>query len=292
MEQPTLIFIHIPKTGGSTLGVVIGRQFPKRVLWRFRPHRFDELVEKYKNLPEKERQKYRILKGHIPYGMHEWTGRPTTYITFMRDPVEHVASYYYYAIRKPTSAIYEVLNRDHMSLEDYVRSPLASEWINLQTRLICGSAVPDALDETKSVTREMLEAAKANIERDFSCVGLTDRFDESLLLLARTFGWKNVTYVRRRTTQNRPRGSQLPAATADAIRERTELDAELVAFARDRFERQLGAFGGFSQAELEQFREANRVYGLYWAAVQEPWQALLKQGRLFRDRYLPQLKRR
>jgi hypothetical protein len=292
VEKPTLIFIHIPKTGGSTMGIVLGRQYPKRVLWRFKPHRRDELVAAYKALPERERQKYRILKGHVPYGMHEWTGRPTTYITMLRNPIEHVTSYYYYALRRPTSAIYKELNENNISLEEFARSPMADGWENLQTRLLCGSAVPDAWDNSKPVRREMLDAAKANIERDFTCLGLTERFDESLLLMKRLLGWQNVTYVKRRVTEKRPRGKDIPAGAIEAIRQRTELDAELYDFVRQRFEEQLKSIGGISAEELEAFREANQRFSRYWGAVQAPWLALLHQGRLFRDRFLPQLKRR
>ena len=63
MEKPTLIFIHIPKTGGSTLGIVLGRQFPKRVLWRFKPRHRQELIAEFKALPESRRQKYRIARA-------------------------------------------------------------------------------------------------------------------------------------------------------------------------------------------------------------------------------------
>ena len=292
MDKPTLIFIHIPKTGGSTLGIVLGRQFPKRVLWRFKPHRREELIAKFKALPEQDRQKYRILKGHVPYGMHEWAGRPATYISILREPVDHVSSYYYYVRRRPTDPLYETFNAEGMSLEAFARSPLADEWENMQTRLICGSAVPEAWDPQQPVTRAMLEAAKANVERDFACVGLTDRFDESLLLMARIFGWKNVHYVRRRVSHSRPRGSALDAGAVEAIRARTALDAELYEFAREHFERQLAEMGGISAAELEQFREGNRRFGMYWSAVQEPLIALRKQGRLLRDRYFPGLRRK
>lgn len=292
MDKPTLIFIHIPKTGGSTLGIVLGRQFPKRVLWRFKPRHREELIAEFKALPESRRQQYRILKGHVPYGMHQWAGRPATYISIVRQPVELLASYYYYARRRPSTPLYTELNEGAMSLEDFARSPLADEWENIQTRMICGSAVPEALDDAQPVTRAMLDAAKANIERDFACVGLTDRFDETLLMMARLFDWKNVNYVRRRVTQTRPRGSELPAGAVEAIRARTALDAELYEFARAHFERQLETLGGIPEVELARFREENRRFGVYWSAVQEPLIALRKQGRLLRDRYFPGLKRR
>ena len=292
MDKPTLMFIHIPKTGGSTLGIVLNRQFPSRVLWRFKPHQREALVAKFKALPVQERQKYRILKGHIPYGMHEWTGRPTTYITFLRDPVEHIGSVFYYARRRQTSGAYDEMVETNMDLEDFVRGNLMDSWENIQTRLICGSAIPDAWDYDKPVTRPMLDAAKANIERDFACIGLTERFDESLLMMQRIFGWKNIYYVRQRVSKGRPRGSDIPAGAVEAIRERTALDAELYAFAKEHFERQLAALGGVSAEELARFREGNRRFGVYWSVAQEPWLALLKRGRKFRDHYLPGLRRR
>ena len=44
-------------------------------------------------------------------------------------------------------------------------------------------------------TSDMLERAKRHIEERFSFVGITERFDESLVLLRRTFAWKPPYYV-------------------------------------------------------------------------------------------------
>jgi hypothetical protein len=262
------------------------------VTWRFKPMAIEQLLEEYKNLPLPERQKYRYLKGHIAYGIHEWVGRPAHYITLVRQPVEHVASIYYYSARRPNNPLYKVLHEEGISLEDFVTGPLFAPWANLQTRSLCGAAVTDALDPKLPVTPDMLEAAKANIRRDFACVGLTDRFDETMLLMQRIFGWRNVTYAHMRLTRDRPRGSAIPARTVELIAERTRFDAELYEFACRLFEEQLQAVGGISAEEIERYRRVNRVFGVVWTLVETPRQALMKRARSFRDRHFPGLRRR
>jgi hypothetical protein len=137
----------------------------------------------------------------------------------------------------------------------------------------------------------MLEAAKENIRRDFSCVGLTERFDESILLMQRVFGWKNISYAKRRVTQERPRGSEIPTDVVDLLRKRTQLDAELYEFACGVFEAQLAAVGGISAKDVEAFRRRNRAFAVLWPMFDTPRQRLIKKGRHIRDRYFPQLKR-
>ncbi|MEO5579030.1 MAG: hypothetical protein ABIR58_00110 [Gemmatimonadaceae bacterium] len=73
-----------------------------------------------------------------------------------------------------------------MSLHDFVTNPPFREVDNDQTRRIAGEEPP-----LGRCTSAMFELAKQNLRRHFRVVGVTDRFDETLLLMKQAFGWTN-----------------------------------------------------------------------------------------------------
>lgn len=79
------------------------------------------------------------------------------------------------------------------------------------------------------------ERAMLHLER-FAFTGLMERFDESVLLLARRFGWRNVFYARVNTNRRRPTYADTPARLRAAIEERSADDMALYRFAAERFE--------------------------------------------------------
>jgi hypothetical protein len=139
-----------------------------------------------------------------------------------------------------------------MSLEDYVRSGIALETDNSQIRALSG----DRAAAFGGCTPEMLAQAKRNIEAHFTVTGLTERFDESLILLKRAFGWSNVHYVRANVS---PRKDPVPPGALRAIEEQNALDLELYRWATERFDAAIAADAGFAD-EYARFRRSNALY--------------------------------
>jgi len=249
----TIIFLHIGKTAGSTLRPVLKRQFPRgqAITIRARRRPREETLTDFAQLPVAERVRPRLIMGHTVFGLHELVPRPSTYITMVRHPVRLAVSQYRYVLRTPGHRHHHQVQG--MSLEDYVQSGIAIEMDNSQTRAIAG----DVGTPFGECTAEMLDTARRNLAEHFSWVGVTERFDESMVLLRRTFGWSDVRYmsanVARRATQ--PAESDLAL-----IEERNSLDMALYDEACGAFERRIAAEAGFAE-ELEQLRRANRRYG-------------------------------
>jgi hypothetical protein len=84
--------------------------------------------------------------------------------------------------------------------------------------------------------QRLLDIAKENIAKSFSVVGLCERFEESLILIAEAFGWKIPYYENRKVSKVRP---TLEPGVVDMIQEHNRLDMELYEFARKRFEETL-----------------------------------------------------
>ena len=179
-----------------------------------------------------ERADARVVMGHLHYGVHEYIPQECEYITVLREPVARVASLYTYILGHPKHALHADLARSNTPLEDFLRIDPSVD--NHQTRMVSGRGGGELTSRSaEPLGPEALEEAKRNLER-FLVVGLTERFDESFILIRRALGWKLPYYLTANVT-TRPK-----PATQDAleqIRERNQLDLELYDFANQRLSR-------------------------------------------------------
>ena len=68
-----------------------------------------------------EKDQIRLLKGHIPFGIHESYSSTAKYVTFLRDPVERIISYYFFLKRRPNHPLHGFKQfNNKMSLQDFV----------------------------------------------------------------------------------------------------------------------------------------------------------------------------
>jgi hypothetical protein len=153
-----------------------------------------------------------------------------------------------------------------MSLKDYVCSGLSTEVDNGQTRLLSGveeAGAPPVIPFGEC-TVETLEIAKKNLCEQFAIVGLTESFDETLILLKRALCWRDPFYIKANVAKNRPRRDEIPEATLKGIIKHNELDIQLYQCARGLFRKQIERCVSFD-SELQRFRSLNRHYGRAYA---------------------------
>jgi hypothetical protein len=271
VEDRALLFLHIPKAAGTTLHSVVERQFAPRATFTISGSDSPGGIKEFIALSPEQREKIRLVKGHMPYGLHEFLSVPATYITMLRDPVDRVISHYYFVLKTPAHYMHGEVTRARMSLVDFVESGMTTEVANDQTRLISGvEKVNTRLlegDERRTlranrepVTAEVLETAKRNLREHFAAVGLFTSFDESLLLFKRVLGWNNIHYVRRNVTSARPEKRQVPREARALIEKYNAMDVELYEYARQRFEEAVKEQGAGFESELRKFRRKNRLY--------------------------------
>jgi galactose-3-O-sulfotransferase len=263
-ERPTVIFLHIGKTAGMTLRMILNRHFAPSDIMVLRnrdltprAHRLrrEETVRHFAHLPESDRRRARLIEGHTIFGLHEVVPRPSTYITLLRNPIALTISQYNFVARKPRHWLHEDVAATDMTLDAYVRSGISLETDNSQTRALSG----DTNTPFGACSEQMLEIAKSNVEKHFSVVGLTERFDETLLLLRRAFGWSKLYYVQANVAPNRSPRDSIPPSTLRRIENQNELDMELYRWARQRFDEAIATHHGFSD-ELRRFRRGNALY--------------------------------
>ena len=92
-ENQTLIFVHVPKTAGQTVDLIMHRQFPAEEIY-FVKKDIQASYLAFQQMDPAHRARYRAIKGHIPYGVHEFIDGPYAYFTFLRDPIERTISHY------------------------------------------------------------------------------------------------------------------------------------------------------------------------------------------------------
>ena len=135
--KDAVIFLHIPKSGGTTMHAIIERQYPADRIYTIDGTHVRESIAAFKAMPEAERARLLVLKGHMAFGLHEWLPQPSTYITLLRHPVERAISHYYHILRTPHHTHHPTVVSRNMSLYDFAEAGVSRLINNGQTRT-CG----------------------------------------------------------------------------------------------------------------------------------------------------------
>jgi hypothetical protein len=256
-HSPLLVFVHIPKTAGTTLRMILSLNEPgertRRIGNVFKGGGGVKQGVTFEGVRKDDGaglREVRILTGHIPLGVRGYfsQGRDVRCFTFLREPTDRTLSHYF--------QIRESANRDRANRRDRSKQrtlglpPLPSEptledmleggYIhdNLHTRMLSG--LPEPFD---AVTEEMLEQAKRNLREELVFFGLTERFDESLVLAKQRLGLRSILYgptgkgaSSGRVSASRPRGEQVPEELAAAAERCNRYDIELYRYAEELFD--------------------------------------------------------
>jgi hypothetical protein len=251
--NPLVIFMHLPKTAGSTLSRIMGRQYPAAGVLRL----YDSGTGVELGSLSKDRlDALRVVVGHFCFGAHQFVSRPCAYVTVLREPVDRVISHYYFVRSEPTHYLFEAAQQ--LSLGEYVRHCNLAEPNNDQTRLLCGEyegSIPASCDQA------MLELAQRHLRDHFAGVGLTEEFDRTLVLMKRILGWGYPFYVRQNVGRQRPPREALDRDTLRIIQEYNRLDGELYRYGQALFGEQVRRQGPRLEAELQLFARLNPVVG-------------------------------
>jgi hypothetical protein len=229
MIDSQLIFIHLPKTGGTTVRSIIERQYPTHQLYKiYNGASSFSTMEDFASLTEEDNCAIKVYMGHVSFSLQERIpGNPRCF-TLVRDPVYRVLSYYHHVM-----TLHERFKDNKISLIKFLNRG-DKEIDNLQVRKISGVDVP-----VGRCTEEMLWTAIENIERCFCVVGTTDRFDESICLLADLMGWETPLYVKENVSKQRPSIDYFSQMEINQIKQRNQLDTMLYSYVSRRLNKQI-----------------------------------------------------
>jgi hypothetical protein len=273
---PLVAFVHIPKTGGSTVTLMLMRAYSKPMV-HDAGNCFRGRIEKTeRKIARPKVAKARATAGHIPYGLYrKYLPPDTRYVTILREPVGRVISHWYRHRRRTGSRHDAARPWVTNSIEEALNIGMP-EVNNVATRLLCGVETPYG-----DLPADALDQAKANL-REFAFVGIQERFDESLALMERTIGLEElVPYGEaQRVTHHGGARDEFTDEQRALIAEHNQLDAELYVFAKGLFEEVAAAADGALAADVEKLRELN-------TAVVDEDEAEFERATEWLDRELP-----
>jgi len=250
MNRP-FFFLHIPKTAGTTLnGVFDDNLTRERILDLYTESQHRALAD----ITYEEIARYRMVRGHVFIAdfAHILDGPvPFRVFTFLRDPVQRVISEYYFLKRWPKSHLYEYLNKNNVSLLEYVTG---------EDRVLRHRGRNNMVNSLSGVRRgdleEGLELAWHHLCNRFEFFGILERFDESLLMLKRLMGLGSIFHEKRNvrgTSLDRP----VTREEFETICEYNRYDIRLYERAVEEFGARVDRLGPAFQADVRMFEAIN-----------------------------------
>lgn len=190
----------------------------------------------------------KTVMGHFRYGFHQQLKRPARYYTFLRNPVDHVISHYFYSLEKPEK--FPNLPKGILNVVDFA---LCNYGYNLQTRFVSG------IDDIHGREKEALEMAKNNLKYHFEMIGITEDFDRSLLMLGRSLQWRLIYYKRENEGRKKKSSTAISKEEKEQLAEILKPDIELYKYGLHLFNNQIVKHP-FLKQKLVFFKLGNGIF--------------------------------
>lgn len=281
--SPFAILLHIEHTGGMTMKDVLHRQYPRGGFYNAKRGKpFQHFI----NLSPEQRGAYRAMIGHLFYGVHTLIPRPSVYHTWLRNPVERLLSTYHYFGRKPQTGLHKAYVAGELRFEDFIEMPW---YTHVQLSRIVGVPAEDFAKMTvENITPQAVDIAKQHLSDNFGVVGLTEYYDETLLLLAKALGWKQPPYYLRRNSHTSVnKADNIAPHLRRRIEQLAAPEIELYTWVRERFEQHLKELGADFTQEVATFREGNARFNIHANRIEKlktPFRRILRRARNLMNR--------
>lgn len=260
--QATLAFIHLPKTGGTTLNSLLSTYFPKQ---RICPERYGRL---HLYSPA-QLANYDFFSGHFDYFSTKFIPRRRVRcVSLFRDPSDRLISWYrFFRAHPATNTFTDNLNvklAHELSAEEFFehestlkspqvnngyfscfRCPTATDRAFLEYMASADSAEVVTSDHDEGKVKELLARAVTRI-LSLDAIGLTERFEESVELIFSTLGYRIPESIVPENVTDEMGVSRVPEIEmtprlSRALHHLTRYDRVIYNAAKQDFERRLNA---------------------------------------------------
>lgn len=189
MTQRLVIFLHLLKTGGTTIYGHVKNNLSDNKVAKNLPHK--ELFDKLFSKPKKDLDKVVFLQGHETYmGIHNrFTAKENIYFTVLRSPETRIISFYNYLVS---------LNGEEFDFDTWYYKTTKNYSINFLSK---NQPIPRLLKliplSKFFITSNRIKYWQSkNVLNKCVLVSLTEQLDADLPLLFRLIGvkpegWKN-----------------------------------------------------------------------------------------------------
>lgn len=240
-DLPQAVFLHVPKTGGTTFNLMVKNSYPA--------HRAVHLLNLWEGkTPDKSQ--YDFLSGHFRWSFVKEQGLDQRHlITFVREPLARAVSQFYFMKMDEVLGFYEtdreifadstksgMIKALHkarqFSLEEFLREePDLSHALlgNFHTWILSegGGRIAD-------LGTADLAVAKSVLDRCFF-VGVCEKMDESMALIARKMGWPDRPSHRENATSGKRETNDHSPWVINRLKEINALDLDLYQYALGTF---------------------------------------------------------
>lgn len=169
------------------------------------------------------------IRGHFVFGLHgELNDTEPVYLTFLRDPLDRLLSLHHYLANGPVGSKFQQ-DAASMSFEEFVVSS-RKDWAfldNDMTRRLAG------YPEGKPCDNEAYRLALKNLQV-FPLIGLTEKFEDTLLRWKEMFGWLTTNYTLTFDQPNRRRRIDLDLDVIEKVYGKQHYDWNLYQYAQGR----------------------------------------------------------
>lgn len=255
LERPALLFIHLQKTGGTSLDAMLGQHFASD---RRCPVREDKLHL----LTVAELGGYDFFSGHFDRSALDFIPRSDVKtVALFREPKARLVSFYRFLKSHPARDEFagDVLIRiaDESTIEEFFERPEPRSFAAVYNHYLIamGSSFSWFDRNRTSLSEESLRQSMDEAQRQIralTALGITERFDQSVELICKVLNFPRPASVRAIHVTDEfpefdPRFKRVDPVVmtprlADALEELTVYDTQLYQLALAEFERRCAEF--------------------------------------------------
>jgi hypothetical protein len=244
-ENPVIIFLHIPKAGGTSLARYALNAYPQGKAVQLNNTSSAELYQTIQMILTERPWDYQLIFATHLAGVgveKASTHRPCYYVTMIREPIARLVSHYHYILHHTHHPMHERF-KQFASVEEGVQHLR----MNSQTLMLAGVSV------RTECTPEILEQAKHNLENLFAAVGVLERFDESLMLYKQVLGWPMPAYLPPENV-GRTDKSPISAALRQQLYEQNQFDVALYRHVEALLDAQIASLSTGFRRDMQLYR--------------------------------------
>ena len=210
MYRP-ILFNHIPRTGGTTLRVILGRVYGKEKIFFINSRDIAGSLDTFRAMSLEERNNYRLISGHGAENFAEMQENPFR-ISILREPIALFISQYYYLRKSPNSNFLPEVS-SLSSLDEYIDYAIEHGQDNMMTRLLSG--------QNESLINQEIPASNMDIDGEsmiknaikmmeqYDAVFDLGSFDRGIFRLSELLNWKRIPLYRPLNMSDHPSLKQL-----------------------------------------------------------------------------------
>jgi hypothetical protein len=261
----TAFFVHIPKTAGTSLSIVLKGMYPSERVFHIDNSRYEDSSEEFKLLTAQKKAQLALVDGHMYYGLHRYLPHESSYFTMLRDPVKRLVSLYNYGLQTPSVSWNARMVQEKPTFVEFVKGHYTNTSDNGIARFLSGHNLAAAAHG--QCGSDTAIQAISNLKNHFSAIGLLEEFDQSLLLFQHVLAWtKQPLYKRRNVTPKHNNGglklidfSHLTAADLGHIEDYIKWDTVVFRAAKEMHYESIRQIPSL-QDKLYKFRKENNSF--------------------------------